>query len=160
MTFEQELESGLPALRRAAIRLTRNQEDSKDLVQSTVIRAMEAKDRYESGTNIGAWLCRIATNLFIGGKVRDANHRRILAKARDDGLLRPAAESPESDLTKKQVRSAVRALPAQYRSAVELVDLEGFRYREAAASMGVPIGTVMSRLHRGRKLLAEQLEAA
>lgn len=160
MTFEQELESGLPVLRRVSIRLTRNQEEARDLVQSTVVRAMEARDNYQQGTNAGAWLCRIATNLFINGRIRDATRRRILSRIEEEGLLASSTPSPENDVDRKEVRAAVRALPAQYRDAVELVDIAGLRYKEAAASMGVPVGTVMSRLHRGRRLLAASLEAA
>lgn len=164
MTFEQELESHIPALRRTALRLTRSPAAAEDLVQDAALRALEARSSFSMGTNMAAWLRKILTNLFINGRIKEATHRRILSRIEEDGtgevLLSGRVMSTEEELSGSAVRTAVRSLPAQYREAVELVDLDGHAYREAAGKMAVPIGTVMSRLHRGRRILASRLEAA
>ena len=160
--------SGLYA---AALRMTRNPADAEDLVQETYLRAYRGFGGFQEGTNLKAWLYKILTNTYIN--TYRAKKRRPEMETLDDvedfylyrrvgGLEAVAAErGPEAEvldaIPEDAVKEAVEALPEQFRMAVLLADVEGFSYKEIAEIMDVPIGTVMSRLHRGRKQLQRRL---
>jgi len=161
----------MPQLYSAALRMTRNASDAEDLVQETYLRAYRAFDSFEEGTNLKAWLYRILTNSFIN-EYRKAKRRPVEAEMDDIGDLylyrrlggdetAARSRSPEHEvldaIPEAEVKSAVESLPEQYRMAVLLADVEGFSYKEIAEILDIPIGTVMSRLHRGRKLLQHAL---
>ncbi len=155
----------------AALRMTRNPADAEDLVQETYLRAYRGFPNFEEGTNLKAWLYRILTNTFIN--TYRAKQRRPDETELDEGenlfLYRrlggleaaTAGRSAEDELmdwfTDGQVKQAVESLPENFRLPVLLADVEGFSYKEIAEILEVPIGTVMSRLHRGRKALQKQL---
>lgn len=151
----------------AALRMTRDPADAHDLVQETLLRAFQAWARFEPGTNCRAWLLRILTNSFINTYRRRRRHRRFASEHRGELLAAVYGEdqdrmqSPEEELLEgslgDEVASALGALQAEHRQVVEMADLRGIRYREIAASLGVPVGTVMSRLFRARRRLEEQL---
>ena len=160
--------SGLYA---AALRMTRNPTDAEDLVQETYLRAYRGFGGFQEGTNLKAWLYKILTNTYIN--IYRAKKRRPDMETLDDvedfylyrrigGLEAVDADrSPEAEvldsIPETAVTEAVEALPEQFRMAVLLADVEGFSYKEIAEIMDVPIGTVMSRLHRGRKQLQRRL---
>lgn len=171
---EQFVEAASPfmdALYSAALRMTRNKADAEDLVQETYLKAYRAYGRFEEGTNLRAWLYRILTNTFINS-YRSKQRRpdeSDLADVEDLYLYRRlggletaqrgrSAEDELLDLvTDTQVKDALESLPEQFRVAVLLADVEGFSYKEIAEMLEIPIGTVMSRLHRGRKALQKAL---
>jgi len=148
-----------------AVRYTRNRSDAEDLVQDTMARALSAWDRFEAGTNCRAWLFRILTNSFINGYRRRKRHRRFTEEKSDDtaqamhGDLSPRRSDPSRAVVEEclgdQVSAALDTLGQDYRQVVEMADLKGHRYKDIAKKLGVPIGTVMSRLFRARR----QLEA-
>ena len=155
----------------AALRMTRNPAEAEDLVQETYLRAYRGFGGFQDGTNLKAWLYRILTNTFIN--LYRAKKRRPEESELEDveelylyrrlgGLEAAAAgRSAEDELmdhfTEVEVVEAVESLPEQFRIAVLLADVEGFSYKEIADILDVPIGTVMSRLHRGRKALQKRL---
>src|SRR5438309_8768425 len=155
----------------AALRMTRNPSDAEDLVQETYLKAYRAFGSFQEGTNLKAWLYRILTNTFINSY--RARRRRPEQTELDDveelylyrrlgGLEavsagRSAEEEVLEHFTEAEVKEAVESLPEQFRMAVLLADVEGFSYKEIADILEIPIGTVMSRLHRGRKLLQKRL---
>jgi RNA polymerase sigma-70 factor (ECF subfamily) len=163
----------MDALYSAALRMTRNPADSEDLVQETYLRAYRGFPGFQEGTNLKAWLYKILTNTFIN--IYRAKKRRPEQVDLDDtedfylyrklgGLEAVEAQrSPESEVLDQMpeavVKEALEALPEQFRMAVLLADVEGFSYKEIAEITDVPIGTVMSRLHRGRKQLQKRLWA-
>jgi RNA polymerase sigma-70 factor (ECF subfamily) len=161
----------MDALYTAAMRLTHNAADAEDLVQETYLKAYRAYESFEEGTNLRAWLYRILTNTFINSyrskkrrpEESDLEEVEDLYLYRRLGGLEAAAagRSAEDELldwfTDAEVKEAVEALPEQFRMAVLLSDVEGFSYKEIAEILDIPIGTVMSRLHRGRKALQRQL---
>lgn len=169
--FAEQAMEYADALYAAAMRLTRNAADAEDLVQETYLRAYRGFGGFEEGTNLRAWLYRILTNTFINSY--RAKQRRPdesdLADVEDLYLYRRlggletsqrgrSAEDELMDLvTDSVVKEAIEALPEQFRMAVLLADVEGFSYKEIAEILDVPIGTVMSRLHRGRKGLQKSL---
>ncbi|MBP9015281.1 MAG: sigma-70 family RNA polymerase sigma factor [Candidatus Atribacteria bacterium] len=163
--FQELLNPELPSLFRTALRMTRNREDAEDLVQETVTKAFAAFDRFEEGTNFRAWIFRILTNTFINNyyRVRDRQKLPSLDEMEEESFFQPMAEgiSPEeavlNDLTKDDILQAIEALPVEFRTVVVLVLVEGFSYKEAAEILDIPIGTVMSRLWRGRRLLQKSL---
>jgi RNA polymerase sigma-70 factor (ECF subfamily) len=170
---ERFIEEALPyadQLYSAAIRMTHNQADAEDLVQETYAKAFASFGRFRQGTNIRAWLYRILTNTFISGyRLRQREPRRSAAETIEDwqlaragshtpGGLRSAEETALERLPDLAVKDALEKLPADFRLAVYLADAEGFSYREIADIMRAPIGTVMSRLHRGRTQLRSLLE--
>jgi RNA polymerase sigma-70 factor, ECF subfamily len=161
----------MPSLYSAALRMTRNPADAEDLVQETYLRAYRGFGSFEQGTNLKAWLYRILTNTFIN-RYRAAQRRpdeTDLDEVEDLYLYRRlgglegarASRSAEDELldvlTEDEVREAVESLPEQFRLAVLLADVEGFSYKEIAEILDIPIGTVMSRLHRGRRGLQKRL---
>ena len=156
----------------AARRMTRNAADAEDLVQETYLRAYKGYDRFAEGTNLRAWLFRILTNLFIN-EYRRRKRRPTETDLGDTDTLymyrglggaelarraRSAEDELLDGLTSAEVRHAIESLSDTYRVAVLLADVEGFAYKEVAEILDVPIGTVMSRLHRGRKKLREALQ--
>jgi RNA polymerase sigma-70 factor (ECF subfamily) len=169
--FSDQAMQYMDALYTAALRLTHNSADAEDLVQETYLKAYRAYGGFEEGTNLRAWLYRILTNTFINNyrsKKRrpdetDIDEVEDLYLYRRLGGLEAAAagRSAEDELldwfTDAEVKEAVEALPEQFRMAVLLSDVEGFSYKEIAEILDIPIGTVMSRLHRGRKALQRQL---
>jgi RNA polymerase sigma-70 factor (ECF subfamily) len=164
--FEQDVLPFLPQLYGGALRLTRNAADAEDLVQQAVMRAYAAFDRFEPGTNLKAWLYKILRNTFISNYRKAKREPRTVAAepSEDFSLYDRFAEaglSPETEVLEKipdqQVKSALESLPEQFRTAVLLADVEGFSYQEIADITDVSIGTVMSRLHRGRKALQRAL---
>lgn len=156
-----------------AMRMTRNRADAEDLVQETFLKGYRAYERFEAGTNLRAWLFRILTNNYINTyrkkqrrpfqtdleDVQDLYLYRRLGGSELASIGRSAEDVLFDQITDGDIVEALEELPEQYRAAVMLADVEGFAYKEIAEILDIPIGTVMSRLHRGRKKLQEQLYA-
>lgn len=167
--FEHDALSHLSSLLAVAARLTRNAAESEDLVQDTLVKAMRAKGQFEPGTNLKAWLLRILTNTFINRYRRGSLERSIVDGAEADPLWdgwmstssMEAMRDPESTalrpMLEAEIRAALAELPEDFRLAVVLADVEELSYREISDILGCPIGTVMSRLHRGRRILKMKL---
>jgi RNA polymerase sigma-70 factor (ECF subfamily) len=168
--FERDALAYLDQLYGAAMRMTRNPQDAEDLVQETYMKAFAAFDSFTDGTNLKAWLFRILTNTYIN--IYRKRQRQPFQSGSDDltdwqlheveshdsrGLRSAEAEALDR-LADADVVEALAKVPEDFRMAVYLADVEGFSYKEIAEIMGTPVGTVMSRLHRGRKLLRELLE--
>ncbi|MDH5491191.1 MAG: sigma-70 family RNA polymerase sigma factor [Myxococcales bacterium] len=146
----------------AAMRLTRSPSEAEDLVQEAMIRAWIFWHRFEEGSNARAWMHRILMNTFINGYRRRKREREILGRFQHELPLRrpPRPEAPrsEAELSDEVVR-ALEETKSDFREAVLLVDLQGLSYREAARRVGCPVGTIMSRLHRGRQALQQKLRS-
>src|ERR687886_2325807 len=161
----------MPSLYTAALRMTHNPADAEDLVQETYLKAYRGFGGFQEGTNLKAWLYKILTNTFINAyrsrkrrpdetemeDVEDLYLYRRLAGLQGAGTGRSAEEEVLDHFTEGEIKEAVESLPEQFRIAVLLADIEGFSYREIADILDVPIGTVMSRLHRGRRALQKAL---
>jgi RNA polymerase sigma-70 factor (ECF subfamily) len=170
-TFAEQAMQFAPQLYSAALRMTRNQPDAEDLLQETYLRAYRGFEGFTEGTNLRAWLFRILTNTYIN--IYRARQRRPvetdLADVEDLYLYRRlgsldavmASRSAEDQLidmfTDDEVKQALEDLPENFRLPVLLADVEGFSYKEIAEILDIPIGTVMSRLHRGRKSMQRAL---
>jgi RNA polymerase sigma-70 factor (ECF subfamily) len=167
--FERDVLPLLPSLYGAALRMTRNPADAEDLVQDTYLRAFRGFSGFEEGTNLKAWLYRILTNSFINTYRKKQRQPQTVEGPDDldewylfDRLggrnVELSAETEVLDrIPDEAVKSALESLPENFRLPVLLADVEGFSYKEIAEIMETPIGTVMSRLHRGRKALQKAL---
>jgi RNA polymerase sigma-70 factor (ECF subfamily) len=164
--FERDALASLDALYRAALRLSRDRADAEDLVQDTYLKAFRAADRFEPGTNLRAWLFTILHNTArnrFRDRARDtvAVNSELVERAAEVPAPGGGAETPETlllrDTLAPELQAAIDALPDAFREAVWLRDVEEFSYAEIAAMLDVPIGTVMSRISRGRHLLFERL---
>ena len=169
LAIKEEVLPHLDALHRYGLYLTKDRVNAEELSQETLVKAIRSFAQYQRGTNCKAWLFKIMMNTFLNSQ-RRKNHQVELDDAMiapDDGtpgmLATSAGLSPEesyvSMLSRTQVRQAIEKLPPEFRSVVVLCDLEEFSYREIAEILECPIGTVMSRLHRGRKNLRRRLES-
>jgi RNA polymerase sigma-70 factor (ECF subfamily) len=167
--FDRDVMPLLSSLYPAALRMTRNPADAEDLVQETFLRAYRGFAGFQEGTNLKAWLYRILTNSFIN-TYRKKQREPVTVEGPDDldewylfdrlgaRHAEPSAETEVLDtIPDEDVQRALESLPEGFRLAVLLADVEGFSYKEIAEMMGIPIGTVMSRLHRGRKALEKAL---
>jgi RNA polymerase sigma-70 factor (ECF subfamily) len=166
--FERDALVFMDQLYAAALRYTRNPEDARDLVQDTYMKAFTSFHQFEEGTNLRAWLYRVLTTTFINS-YRKKQRQPLIANNELEDWQIDQAQSHTSDLGKSaevealenlpdsDIKNALQELPDEFRMAVYLADVEGFSYKEIAEIVGIPAGTVMSRLHRGRKLLREKL---
>lgn len=168
--FEEQALPYMDQLYAAAMRMTRNPADAADLVQETFVKAFQAFGQFQQGTNLKAWLYRIQTNTFINiyrknqrnpyqGTIDDLEDWQLGgAESVTQSLSTRSAEAEAIDhLPDSAVKDALQAIPEDFRLAVYFADVEGFSYQEIADIMKTPVGTVMSRLHRGRRLLRESL---
>ena len=155
--FEAEALPHLSALFRVAMWLVRDRAEAEDLVQETLMQALLSIHRYEKGTNCRAWLIRVM--FHINSNRRRANARFQLVSETDERIAETVAFDPPTpqELTEEEVLQALRSLPPQFEEVVLLSDIEDMTYKEISEALDVPIGTVMSRLHRGRKLMRAAL---
>jgi RNA polymerase sigma-70 factor (ECF subfamily) len=169
--FEGDAMQFAPQLYSAAMRMTRNPADAEDLVQETFLKAYRAYHTFEEGTNLKAWLYRILTNTYINkyrkdsrrpsevdlGAVEDLYLYRNIGSEESAEAARSTEERVLDGLVESDIKKAVEDLPENFRLPVLLADLAGFSYKEIADILDIPIGTVMSRLHRGRKAMEKSL---
>jgi RNA polymerase sigma-70 factor (ECF subfamily) len=166
--FERDAVPLLSGMYSSALRMTRNPSDAEDLVQETFLRAYRGFAGFQEGTNLKAWLYRILTNTFINSyRKKQREPKTVPDENVEDWYLydRLAAQSSEASaeatvleaIPDEDVKAALDALPEAFRMAVLLADVEGFSYKEIAEILDIPIGTVMSRLHRGRRALEKAL---
>ena len=161
MAFENELLALLPRLRRFARGLTHNPADADDLCQAAIERALKSREQWQDGTRLDSWMYRITRNIWIDN--RRASARRGVHSDIDDGVLQIANDGHqrmEASLELKDVDKAMAQLPDEQREAIMLVLVEGYAYKEAAEILEVPIGTLTSRLARGREALLRELGEA
>jgi RNA polymerase sigma-70 factor (ECF subfamily) len=171
--FEKDAMEFAPQLYSAALRMTRNAADAEDVVQETFLKAYRAYHTFQEGTNLKAWLYRILTNTYINryrkqvrrpnevdfGEVEDLYLYKRMGSVESGRAARSAEDQVLESFVDADVKAAVEELPEHFRMPVLLADVEGFSYKEIAEILDVPIGTVMSRLHRGRKALQKALWA-
>ncbi len=169
--FERDALQYAKQLYSAAMRMTRNPSDAEDLVQETFLKAYRAYNTFEEGTNLKAWLYRILTNTYINryrkesrrpsevdlGAVEDFYLYRRVGSEESAEAARTTEDRVLDGLVESDIKKAVEDLPENFRLPVLLADLEGFSYKEIAEILDIPIGTVMSRLHRGRKAMQKSL---
>ena len=169
--FEQDAMQYARQLYSAAMRMTRNPSDAEDLVQETFLKAYRAYHTFEEGTNLKAWLYRILTNTYINkyrkdtrrpsevdlGSVEDLYLYRNIGSEESAEAARTTEDRVLDGLVEADIKKAVEDLPENFRLPVLLADLEGFSYKEISDILDIPIGTVMSRLHRGRKAMQKSL---
>jgi RNA polymerase sigma-70 factor (ECF subfamily) len=169
--FERDAMQYTRQLYSAALRMSRNPADAEDLVQETLLKAYRAYHTFQEGTNLKAWLYRILTNTYINkyrkdsrrpsevdlGDVEDLYLYRRIGSEDSADMARTTEDKVLDALVESDIKEAVESLPENFRIAVLLADLEGFSYKEIAEILDIPIGTVMSRLHRGRKAMQKRL---
>jgi RNA polymerase sigma-70 factor, ECF subfamily len=167
--FERDALQFAPQLYSAALRMTRNPADAEDVVQETYLKAYRAYDTFQEGTNLKAWLYRILTNTYINryrrqqrrpnevelGELQDLYLYRRLGE--ESGASRSAEDDVLDQFVDEDIKAAMDSLPEHFLLPVYYADVEGFSYKEIAEVLDIPIGTVMSRLHRGRKALQSKL---
>jgi RNA polymerase sigma-70 factor, ECF subfamily len=163
--FERTVAPFLDGLRGAALRLTRNPHDADDLLQETTLRAWRFWSHYEQGSNLRAWLHRILLNTFVNNYRRARRERELLQQLERQAASAPAgAQNAEPTLMRAslsdELQSRLNELPVEFRAVLWAVAVEDLSYREAADTLGCPVGTVMSRLHRARRLLQDALRPA
>ena len=168
--FNEEAMPLLDQLYGGALRMTRNPQDAEDLVQETYLKAYKAFDSFKEGTNLKAWLYRIMTNTYINSyrkkqrrpietSAEDVTDRQLYTTSSHDSTgLQSAEVEALKNLPDAQIAEAMNSLSDDYRMVVYYADVEGLAYKEIAEVMDIPLGTVMSRLHRGRKQLRELLK--
>jgi RNA polymerase sigma-70 factor (ECF subfamily) len=170
-SFADQAMEFAPQLFSAALRMTRNRADAEDLVQEAMLRGFRSFHTFTEGTNLRAWLFRILTNVYINsyrakqrrpdetdlGEVEDLYLYRRIGSFETAAASLSAEEQFLDLLTDDEVKAALEDLPDNFRLPVLLADVEGFAYREIADILGIPVGTVMSRLHRGRKAMQRAL---
>lgn len=171
--IQEEALKQVDALYRTALRMTRNPQDAEDLVQETYLRAFRSAHQFQRGTNLRAWLFKILTNSFINqyrkrarkplsSSLEDVEEFYLYNHLVDSGVQPSASDSdPEATVidqfAEEEVTAALERLPVEFRQVVLLADVEGFSYKEIAEIVSIPVGTVMSRLHRGRRRLQKEL---
>ncbi|HEV8054893.1 MAG TPA: sigma-70 family RNA polymerase sigma factor [Nocardioidaceae bacterium] len=166
--FERDALPFLDQLYGAAMRMTRNPQDAEDLVQESFAKAFASFHQFRPGTNLKAWLYRILTNTFINSYRKKQRQPQQMTEEIEDWQLARAESHTSSGLKSAEaqalehlpdsdVKDALQRIPDDFRMAVYLADVEGFAYKEIAEIMGTPVGTVMSRLHRGRRMLRDLL---
>jgi RNA polymerase sigma-70 factor, ECF subfamily len=167
--FDRDVLPLLPGLYGAALRMTRNPADAEDLLQEATLRAYRGFASFQEGTNLKAWLYRILTNSFINTYRKKQREPKTVDGPEDldewflfdrlgsQSVQRSAEEDVLENIPDADVKAALESIPENFRMAVLLADVEGFSYKEIAEITDVPIGTVMSRLHRGRKALEKAL---
>lgn len=165
--FEAEALPILDTMYGAALRLTRNPADAEDLLQETAVKAWQGFDQFEPGTNLRAWLYKIMMNAYISSYRKTSRQPKTVSADEGDDfslyerLVDAGGATPETEVLDRipdeEIKAALEDLPDQFRAAVLLADVEGFSYKEVADITGASIGTVMSRLHRGRKALQRRL---
>jgi RNA polymerase sigma-70 factor (ECF subfamily) len=155
--FDREVLRHRGELIGAALRMTGCRAEADDLVQEAVLRAWTFWDRFQTGTNGRAWMHRILVNTFINGYRRRRREREILGEIRRDTRGEPERPGIPGEGLGDEVTAALRTLPDEFRQVLVLVDLDERSYKDAATTIGCPIGTVMSRLHRARRAMKEQL---
>ena len=169
--FAEQAMPHMSSLYSAALRMTRNPADAEDLVQETYLKAYRGFGGFQEGTNLKAWMYRILTNTFINTyrakkrrpeeseleEIEDLYLYRRLGGLEAAAAGRSAEDELLDHITDSEVKEAIESLPEQFRMAVLMADVEGFSYKEIAEILDIPIGTVMSRLHRGRKGLQKRL---
>ena len=161
--FEKKAEKAFPSILGTALRLTRSRDDAEDLAQEAIVRAYEAFDRFD-GANFKAWMLRIVTNLYIN-RYRQRARGPQVSSLDEEGAIEPVAsgdggpaEALFEGLVGAEVEEALGKVPDDFRLAVILSDIEGMSYQDIADATEVPIGTVRSRLARGRAILRRELE--
>jgi RNA polymerase sigma-70 factor (ECF subfamily) len=158
-TFEDDLVSLLPRLRRFAFSLSRSAADADDLTQATIERALRSRNQWTPGTRLDSWACRIMRNLWID-TARSRSRKQQFEAPPEEAELVGAEGGTEASAELTRVMAAMERLPDEQREVVSLILVEGFGYREAAEILALPIGTVSSRLVRGRTALFEDLGEA
>jgi RNA polymerase sigma-70 factor (ECF subfamily) len=161
-TWEEVARSHGRFLYTVAYRLTGNREDAEDLVQEVLLRVRRGLETYQPGSLEG-WLSRIATNAFLDNVRRRKRRPEDLLPEEPDWVLPPSSGADEAlaaEVLPDDIQAALRALPEDFRAAVVLCDVVGLSYQEIGQSLGVPVGTVRSRIHRGRAMLRKTLTAA
>lgn len=166
-TFRSACLRHLPSLYATALRLTRNPSDAEDLVQETYLKAVRSQGNFDTGSDCKGWLFKIMTNTFIDQYRKTAKAPLLVEldegdeRAFADDARAEHSESPEeslfTNLLDQDINEALGALPERFRMPILLCDLQGFSYAEIADMLGIPVGTVMSRLYRGRRLLKKAL---